>query len=76
VHFAACQDDEYAWESDGQGDFTRAAMTLFARARKEAWSNQRFIDAVIVALRQPRRQQPLIYDPAPGLGTRDFLGDQ
>ncbi|WP_282296463.1 caspase family protein [Stenotrophomonas sp. PS02289] len=74
VHFAACQDREYAWESNGEGDFTRAAMSVFAQARQQQWSNQRFIEAVIAALGAPRRQQPQLWKPGVGLAARRLLG--
>ncbi|WP_312317273.1 caspase family protein [Stenotrophomonas sp.] len=74
VHFAACQDQEYAWESNGEGDFTRAAMSVFAQARQQQWSNQRFVAAVITALGAPRRQQPQLWKPAVGLAARRLLG--
>ena len=32
VHFAACQDHEFAWESNGQGDFTAAAVPAVQNA--------------------------------------------
>ena len=32
VFFGACQPDEVAWESDGQGDFTRIAVPLLRQA--------------------------------------------
>ena len=74
AHFAACLDTEYAWESDGQGDFTRAAMAVFDDAVRKSWSNQQFIDAVIAKLRKPVRQQPRLWNPERGLGQRTLLG--
>lgn len=73
VHFAACQEGEYAWESNGEGDFTRAALRLFEQARQQHWSNQRFLDAVVVALRTPQRQEPLLWKPGT-LASRPLLG--
>lgn len=74
AHFAACRDSEYAWESSGEGDFTRAAMAVFETAVREGWSNQTFIDAVIGELGTPARQHPRLWNPEPGLGKRTLLG--
>lgn len=74
AHFAACLDSEYAWESGGEGDFTRAAMAVFETAVREGWSNQKFIDAVIRELGTPVRQHPRLWNPEPGLGKRKLLG--
>lgn len=74
VHFAACLDNEYAWESDGEGDFTRAAMEVFDTALREGWSNQQFIDAVIGRFRKPVRQHPRLWNPERGLGKARLLG--
>lgn len=74
AHFAACLDSEYAWESDGEGDFTRAAMEVFDDRVRKGWSNQQFIDAVIDKLRKPVRQQPRLWNPALGIGKRALLG--
>lgn len=73
IHFAACQDSEYAWESNGEGDFTRAAMAVFQQARRQNWSNERFMDACVAALGTPRRQRPRLWKPG-ALASRPLLG--
>jgi hypothetical protein len=73
AHFAACRDDEYAWESGGEGDFTRAAMLVFADAVREGWTNKRFIAEVIRGLGE-LRQHPRLWNPTRGLDARKLLG--
>lgn len=79
VHFAACLDREFAWESGGQGDFTRIACGLLARARRGEWDNARFMQAVQAAFDKEfdgrPRQRPQLLRPATGLDTRRLLGE-
>ena len=60
VHIAACTDREYAYETNGAGDFTRAAATLLARAVSESWLPERFLAEARKRLPQPPRQSPQI----------------
>lgn len=74
VHFAACRDDEYAWESNGQGDFTRHASAMLAKAARDGNSNRAFMDAIVAKFGARPRQHPLLLKPATGLSTRRLLG--
>ncbi|MCA0376834.1 MAG: caspase family protein [Gemmatimonadetes bacterium] len=74
VSFAACLDHEFAYESNGHGDFTTKALALFDEAIAHGQSNQQFITAVVKAFGSARRQTPLMQLPADGLKTRRFLG--
>lgn len=58
VHFAACQDDQSAWESNGQGDFTGAAAPLLASAVAGDWSHEQLQDRIRAAFAGNQRQQP------------------
>src|SRR6266545_2477005 len=60
VHFAACQDNEYAWESAGQGDFTGAATALLLDAVGRGQTNEDFIKGVQRDVRRKGRQHPLL----------------
>lgn len=60
VHFAACQDDEFAWESAGQGDFTAAAVPRLRDATLGGQSNQAFLTAVSTTVASRGRQHPLL----------------
>ena len=59
VKFAACQDREVAWESNGQGEFTVRAMQLLSGGIG-AVSNQQFQDRLITAFGTAARQHPLL----------------
>ena len=59
VKFAACQDREVAWESNGQGEFTVRAMQLLASGIG-GLSNQQFQDRLITAFGAAARQHPLL----------------
>jgi len=74
AHFAACLDNEYAWESSGEGDFTAAALAVLDAAVRDRWSNGRFMQAVIGELGRDARQHPRLWQPATGLEARAFLG--
>lgn len=58
VHFAACQDHEYAWESNGQGDFTGAAVRVLAGAVRNRVLNEKFAADVAAAVGAKHRQHP------------------
>ena len=50
VHLAACQDDQYAYEVDGAGNFTRVATAALAEAVRRAETNEAFIARVASAV--------------------------
>lgn len=62
VHFAACQDYEYAWESNGQGDFTGAAVRVLAGAVRNRVLNEKFAADVAAAVGAKRRQHPQLME--------------
>ena len=70
VFFGACQPDEVAWESNGQGDFTRRAVPLLREALTGS-SNQEFFEKVLAAFGEDRRQTPVLLPP--GLTSRPLL---
>ncbi len=74
VSFAACQDHEFAFETDGQGDFTLRASSVFDSVIERGGSNQQFINAVVRKFGPNRKQNPLMQDPAAGLNKQKFLG--
>ena len=57
ILFSACRATEVAWESGGQGDFTRYALPLLATQLGEA-SNRSFLRSVLEEFGQNRRQTP------------------
>jgi len=64
VHFAACLDNEYAYESAGQGHFTRVATGLLASAVSKTQTNEAFardVERQVVAIGRPQtpRMMPL-----------------
>lgn len=71
VLFAACRSNELAWESNGQGDFTRAATSLLRRGI-DGLTNQEFETRVIAALGATPRQHPEL-DCAPAARTQPLL---
>jgi hypothetical protein len=62
VNFSACDATEVAYESNGNGDFTRQA-TLLLRAAPLQATNRSFQDQVIAALGARRRQTPQLDCP-------------
>lgn len=74
VHFAACRDSEYAWESQGQGDFTRAATALLTASVSRRVANEAFIDAVAVEVGKRGRQHPGLMRLPASLRTSALLG--
>lgn len=57
VTFAACRSKEVAWESEGQGEFTRRAHEVLARGTN-GLTNAGFLEAVLQAFGPNARQQP------------------
>ncbi|HXW05914.1 MAG TPA: caspase family protein [Vicinamibacterales bacterium] len=73
IQFAACRDDEYAWESDGHGDFTTAAARLLEEAAARGDTNEAFIRGVAREVAVRNRQHPSLLPPAPGFSRRTLL---
>jgi hypothetical protein len=73
VHFAACRDDEFAYESNGQGDFTRSATGILARATTQRMTNEDFIDVIRAELAVRGRQHPGIMRLPANLRDRPLL---
>jgi hypothetical protein len=73
IHLAACRDNEFAWESNGQGDFTRAAVPLLTAAVKKGETNEAFIKKVATLVARKKRQQPGMMPPAAGMAGRKLL---
>lgn len=77
IAFSACRSKEVAWESGGQGDFTRQAVALLQRGI-DGFSNKRFAAEVVRAFGPSPRQNPEL-DCAPSsedLGLLQPLGAQ
>lgn len=74
VAFAACSDKEVAWEEEGQGNFSRHALSVFDSVLKSGGSNNDFIAAVRRQFAADKRQHPQLDKPAPGLEQAPFLG--
>ena len=72
VLFSACRATEVAWESAGQGDFTRAALPLLASGVGSV-SNRDFVRSVVEVFGQNRRQTPEFHGEEV-LGGRILLG--
>lgn len=66
VHFAACQDNEFAWETAGQGDFTGVASRLLKEAVARGDTNEIFMAAVQRGVAAKARQHPLLMRLAGG----------
>lgn len=71
VVFSACLDSEVAWESNGQGDFTRVALPMLKQNLKGV-TNEAFAQAVTKAFGATPRQHPEL-DCAPTARRRPFL---
>jgi Caspase domain/N-acetylmuramoyl-L-alanine amidase len=71
VVFSACKPDELAWESNGQGDFTRNAVALL-RANASI-SNERFQDQLTTGFTPAGRQHPTL-DCAPAAKAASLFG--
>ena len=59
VLFAACQPWELAWESQGQGDFTRKAVRRLREAAGQV-THEEFVQQVTAAFGPAPRQHPLL----------------
>lgn len=71
VVFSACRPDEVAWESAGQGDFTRLAVPLLGRSL--GLPHRQFADAVVQAFGPARKQTPEL-DCADDMSNQPLLG--
>ncbi len=71
VVFSACRPDEVAWESGGQGDFTRLAVPLLARS--VGMPHRQFVESVIATFGPTRRQTPEL-DCADGMRDQPLFG--
>jgi hypothetical protein len=74
VSFAACRDDEVAWEEEGQGNFSRHSLAVFDRVIESGGTNNDFISAVRKHFGGDSRQHPQFDKPAAGLEVAPFLG--
>jgi hypothetical protein len=74
VAFAACRDREVALESNGRGDFTRHALSIFDTAIQRGDSNQQVLREILRAFGTDRHQNPQLQEPAQSLRKRPFLG--
>lgn len=57
IHFAACLDNQYAYESSGQGHFTRVATAALAAAVARRMTNEAFgndLAAQVIAIGRPQ----------------------
>jgi hypothetical protein len=63
--FSACRSTEVAWESNGQGDFTRVATQLLARG-VSGLTHKAFLAQVHGALGANPRQHPELYPSGAG----------
>ncbi|MEG0964527.1 MAG: caspase family protein [Pseudomonas sp.] len=59
IKFAACQDHEVAWESDGHGEFTLRA-TRILEAGIDGMSHEQFVQQVLRDFGAQPRQQPML----------------
>ena len=73
VHVAACQDHEFAWESNGQGDFTAAAVLMLAEAVRNRVLNEAFAAALAARVGTKRRQHPQLMELDPAMRNRAVL---
>jgi hypothetical protein len=70
--FAACRPSEVAWESGGQGDFTRLTVPLLVRS--VGIPHRRLVETIVQAFGAGRRQTPEL-DCADAQLDAPFLGD-
>jgi hypothetical protein len=60
IHFAACLDNQFAYESDGQGHFTRVASARLAAAVGRSATNEHFnaeVAKAVIDLGRPQTPQ-------------------
>ncbi|MCA9205019.1 MAG: caspase family protein, partial [Planctomycetales bacterium] len=60
VAFAACRSDQVAWESNGQGDFTRHALKVLS-SPSSTLTNDGFLRAVVSNFGSSPRQNPELH---------------
>jgi hypothetical protein len=75
IHFAACLDNQFAYESSGQGHFTRIATTDLAAAVRGGATNESFssdVAAKVLAIGRP--QTPRLMRLPADLSNRAVLG--
>lgn len=58
IHFAACQDDQSAYEKNGHGDFTRTAVNILESAGLNAFSYADLFSQIDRRFATNRRQSP------------------
>lgn len=73
IHLAACQDNEYAYESDGHGDFTSAASGMLVDAFRGGQSVLDFMSGVRTIVERRGRQHPRLMSPGPDEETCAIL---
>ena len=73
IHIAACQDQEYAWETAGHGDFTTSATQRLTQALARGEHNEQFLDAVRQELARRGRQNPMMMSPVAAMRNRPLL---
>ena len=77
IHFAACLDNQFAYESGGQGHFTRIAAAALAAAVKVGQTNEQFgndVAAQVIGLGRP--QTPRLMRLPAGLDRLGLLADR
>ena len=72
VTFSACRAEQVAYESEGQGDFTRHAVAVLGSADMGRLTNVRFLARVYRAFGADPRQEPTL-DCAPTLRSWGLL---
>jgi hypothetical protein len=75
IHFAACLDNQYAYESDGQGHFTRVATAGLAAAVSRGVTNEDYgsdIATKVIAIGKP--QTPRLMRLPAELSGKRLLG--
>jgi hypothetical protein len=73
VHFAACQDHEFAWESNGQGDFTAAAVPALQNAVRNRTTNEAFAAEIATTVAKKQRQHSQLMQPDQAMRNRPLL---
>ena len=58
ILFSACRSNEVAWESNGQGDFTKNSLAVLSEADGRPITCKQFADAVSQRFQAKRRQTP------------------
>lgn len=75
VHFAACQDHEFAWESNGEGDFTAAAVPALQNAVRNRTTNEAFAAEVAATVAKKQRQHAQLMQPDQAMQNRRLLSN-